>query len=72
MKQKKLKKLFYIIITLILPIVICADECINCDDQQSTCHQNCKKSLVNGDSNYYYCNLDDNQYYFIKLGPWIW
>ena len=65
----------FIIISLILPIIICAgEECINCDDQSPspTCHQNCRKSLANGDSNYYYCNFDGgNPYYFINNGCFV-
>lgn len=54
----------FIIINLFLPIIIC-DECDDCTEP-TTCSK-CKQSLINGDSNYYYCNFDgSNQFYFIN------
>ena len=66
MKEKKIKILFFIIINLILPIIICDGECNLCNESSPTCHQNCRQSLTNGDSTYYYCNFDEIKiFYFI-------
>jgi hypothetical protein len=60
MKEKKIKIFFFIIINLILPIIICEDECNKCNASPPTCPQNCRKSSINGDSTYYLCNFDRN------------
>ena len=59
MKEKKIKILFFIIINLILPIIICDGECNLCNESPPTCPSKCKQSLTNGDTNYYYCNFDE-------------
>lgn len=67
MKEKKIKILFFIIINLILPIIICDNECNLCNESPPTCHEKCRKSSTNGDTNYYYCDFDGNKnFYLIK------
>ena len=67
MKEKKIKIFFFIIINLILPIIFCQNECNECNASPPTCPQNCRKSSINGDNTYYYCNFDgNNQFYAIN------